>query len=41
MRKAIENKYEWVSSLEDKEGIAITNAIQKHLDESKRKPNNM
>ena len=29
----------WVISLKDKKGITITNAFQKILDESNRKPN--
>ena len=33
------SKYAWVVPLKDKEGVTITNAFQKHLDESKRKPN--
>ena len=35
----IYSKYAWVIPLKDKEGITITNAFQKVLDESKRKPN--
>ena len=31
----------WVISLKDKKGITITNAFQKILDESNRKPNKM
>ena len=33
------SKYAWVISLKDKKGITITNAFQKILDESNRKPN--
>ena len=33
------SKYAWVIHLKDKKGIAITNAFQKILDESNRKPN--
>ena len=33
------SKYVWVISLKDKKGITITNAFQKILDESNRKPN--
>ena len=33
------NKYAWVIPLKDKSGITITNAYQKILDESNRKPN--
>ena len=33
------SKYTWGIPLEDKEGITITNAFQKILDESNRKPN--
>ena len=33
------SKYAWVIPLEDKIGITITNAFQKKLDESNRKPN--
>ena len=33
------SKYLWVISLKDKKGITITNAFQKILDESNRKPN--
>ena len=35
----IYGKYAWVIPLKDKKGIAITNAFQKILDESNRKPN--
>ena len=35
----IYSKYEWVIPLKDKKGIAITNAFQKNLKESDRKPN--
>ena len=35
----IYTKYPWVIPLRDKKGITITNAIQKCLDESNRKPN--
>ena len=35
----IYNKYTWVIPLKDKKGITNTNAFQKTLDESKRKPN--
>ena len=35
----IYSKYGWVFPLKDKKGITITNAFQKILDESKRKPN--
>ena len=35
----IHDKYAWVIPLKDKKGIAINNAFQKILDESKRKPN--
>ena len=35
----IYSKYAWVIPLKDKKGIAITNAFQKILDESNRKPN--
>ena len=35
----IYSKYAWVIPLKDKKGITITNAFQKILDESKRKPN--
>ena len=35
----IHSKYAWVIPLKDKKGITITNAFQKVLDESKRKPN--
>ena len=33
------SKYAWVILLNDKKGIAITNAFQKILKESNRKPN--
>ena len=33
------SKYAWVIPLKDKKGITITNAFQKILDESNRKPN--
>ena len=33
------SKYAWVIPLKDEKGIAITNAFQKILDESNRKPN--
>ena len=33
------SKYTWVIPLKDKKGIIITNAFQKILDESNRKPN--
>ena len=35
----IYSKYIWAISLKDKKGITITNAFQKILDESNRKPN--
>ena len=35
----IDSKYACVISLKDKIGITITNAIQKFLDKSNRKPN--
>ena len=35
----IYSKYAWVIPLKDKRGITITNAFQKILDESNRKPN--
>ena len=35
----IYSKYAWIILLKDKKGIAITNAFQKVLDESNRKPN--
>ena len=35
----IYNEYAWVIHLKDKEGITITNAFQKNLDGSNRKPN--
>ena len=35
----IYSKYTWVIPLKDKKGITITNAFQKLLDESNRKPN--
>ena len=33
------SKYPWVFPLKDKKGMTITNAFQKILDESDRKPN--
>ena len=33
------SKYAWVVPLKDKKGATITNAFQKFLDSSKRKPN--
>ena len=36
----IDSKYAWVIYLKDKIGITITNAFQKILDKSNRKPNN-
>ena len=33
------SKYAWVVPLKDKKGVAITNAFQKSLKESDRKPN--
>ena len=33
------SKYSWVVPLKDKKGITITNAFQKILKESNRKPN--
>ena len=33
------SKYAWVILLKDKKGTTITNAFQKFLDKSKRKPN--
>ena len=33
------SKYAWVVPLKDKKGITITNAFQKMLKESNRKPN--
>ena len=33
------SKYAWVIPSKDKKGITITNAFQKLLDESNRKPN--
>ena len=33
------SKYAWVVPLKDKKGVTITNAFQKILDSSKRKPN--
>ena len=33
------SKYAWVIPLKDKKGISITNAFQKNLKESNRKPN--
>ena len=35
----IYSKYAWVNPLKDKKGITITNAFQKVLKESNRKPN--
>ena len=35
----IYSKYAWVAPLKDKIGITITNAFQKYLDDSGRKPN--
>ena len=35
----ISSKYAWITPLKDKKGITITNAFQKVLKESKRKPN--
>ena len=35
----IYSKYAWVIPLKDKKGIMLTNAFQKILDESNRKPN--
>ena len=35
----IDSKYAWIIPLKDKKGIPITNAFQKVLSESKRKPN--
>ena len=35
----IYSKYAWVISLKDKKGITITNAFEKIVDESNRKPN--
>ena len=35
----IDSKYSWVIHLKDKKGITITNAFQKILKESDRKPN--
>ena len=35
----ISSKHTWVISLKDKKGITITNAFQKFLDGSNRKPN--
>ena len=35
----IYSKYAWVLNSKNKKGIAITEAFQKNLDESKRKPN--
>ena len=35
----IYSKHAWVIPLKDKKGITITNALQKILDESNRKPN--
>ena len=33
------SKYAWVIPLKDKKGITVTNAFQKNLSESNRKPN--
>ena len=33
------DKYAWATHLKDNKGLTITNAFQKNLDESKRKPN--
>ena len=33
------SKYAWVIPLKDKKGVTITNAFQKILDKSRRKPN--
>ena len=33
------SKYAWVVPFKDKKGVTITNAFQRFLDESKRKPN--
>ena len=33
------SKYVWVSPLKGKKGVTIVNALQKILDDSKRKPN--
>ena len=35
----IYSKYAWVIPLKDKKGITVTNAFQKILEESNRKPN--
>ena len=35
----IYSKYAWVIHLKDRKGITITNAFQKILDQSNRKPN--
>ena len=35
----IYSKYAWFVPLKDKKGITITNAVQKLLGESRRKPN--
>ena len=35
----IYSKFVWVIPIKDKKGITITNAFQKILDESNRKPN--
>ena len=35
----IYSKFAWIIPLKDKKGITITNAFQKILDESNRKPN--
>ena len=32
------NKYAWVVSLKDKNGISVTNVLQKDLDKSGHKP---
>ena len=37
----INSNYAWVILLKYKKGIIITNALQKFLDESKRKPNKL
>ena len=37
----IYSNYAWVIPLKYKKGIIITNALQKFLDESKRKPNKL
>ena len=33
------SKYAWIVPLKDKKGVTITNAFQKILDDSNRKPN--